>query len=247
MESHPNSQLRSDFLDKNALLAKLLSGLPETGAKPPVLNGRLKLLIEGFLSGLSQLISQTLEREIDITLAESASLRRQDSLKLALRHLGQDLALYLPIELVQELSSAVLGREPSVVLLQPSETEISAISYLIASILSEEPLLASRRIYLQGSVCGSLQDLPLALPLNLKLSSSEYPIELGLSLELLERIRAHSKLKLYPGGVQEKIKDSAIFSAALSLYQPLGSLLALSQLYPGATIEFSAARLTLKL
>ncbi len=150
-----------------------------------------------------------------------------------IRVFQESLALIMPVEFVQHLLGAVLDREVSVALSEPSEAELAAVSFFLARTLACEALFGNQRVYLAGvdtlggTNAKSIQERPgvLEIGLELRFDGSEYyalgVLESGLSRRIAcylgYRITGPGRLRLAAARVnwQVSLQELKLPAAAL--------------------------------
>ncbi len=148
--------------DNNTFVAVIRAKLQAGGRtlasteNAPLHTLRFRMMANQFLSILSSLLSLHLTKEVHISLDESSTFPRSpeegcdgEQVIVNLRVYHQNIQLVLPGELVHDLGAYVLHKMPTAVISSLTNEEITAVSFLIASVLADRAL-SKQRIYLSS-------------------------------------------------------------------------------------------------
>ncbi|MFN8389855.1 MAG: hypothetical protein U0136_06165 [Bdellovibrionota bacterium] len=214
------------------------------GRLPP-LGGRLGSLLDRFLLVLSEALSRRLCVQLAISRTESSSQSDAEwELHVGCRVFQETLKIVLPLELAHELTALVLKRDRSAILGRPSAEDIAALSYLIASVLAEEPLFAAQRVYLVSIEAGvppqSAVVAQRTLHLAVRIRAVECALRVTVGQSLLKRYSAYAQTDRFSAVSRSTLFQGHRIAASVftSLQLPPVTLI---DLVPGSVIHLGHA------
>ena len=226
-----------------------LQELTETSGDTPShsqpLPRRTRRTLEDFLCALAAIFRRKLGGDIELRLSEENETDVCENgwqLLMQFRIFQRNLWICLPSEFVEQLTALQLKRPRSLLLAQPSKEEVTALCYLFASMLAEEPMFTAQQIYLASVGNGELEPAGdrTRLFIAASIDSGEYILQFVSDPQLLERISAFSRCA--PGGDAYYAATSKINCAEfqLSLRFAVKSPLELLAIEPGSSIAISS-------